>query len=182
MLSSVNRTHTQPYVVIVSDTLAGYNSPELLAAHLLQGPSGPLSITHGSYTVMSPTEYFARYHTDNTTVQDLADSILQARLAKLGAQSSVQPAASDTAAAGVLSPRTKVGDWSDRPFLAAHEIEEGLESGELLRGVVHFSTRGRREEAVVQVGAGGTELGTLIRLSGRQAMGRVMHGDHVAGA
>ncbi len=163
-------------------------------AHGQQGAGGQQGSGLRHYVVLPPALFFSRFYGGVPEVAELAEAVVQARLAhaleQLPAEERRRRAEEGAAAAAAAAGG---GGWHARRFLPPHLIEEGLEEGGLLRGVVHVGQRGGGEEAVVQVGGGGggggagavegggMALGALLRLSGRQAMGRCMHGDRVAG-
>ncbi|KAF5836943.1 hypothetical protein DUNSADRAFT_5220 [Dunaliella salina] len=127
---------------------------------------------------LSPAAFFGLFFRGGPSsgVFELFDSLLQTKCEQ--EQRAAAVAAGDEEAAAQAAAASQ----ELKPYWSQLMVEEGLMQGELLQGVLHVSMRNPRE-AVVQVGnvSANSALGRLVRVSGRQACNRALHGDTVAG-
>eukprot|EP00741_Cyanophora_paradoxa_P011248 tig00020554_g10867.t1 len=158
-------------LVIVSDDADSF------AAAAAEGDACP------GVEVLSSREFFARYHGSSAAVLDLYDSVSAAIAERREAEArgGGEGRRAGAAAAGALP--ASGGAYPEH--WAAGALEEAVESGALLRGVLAVSRRRPRSEASVRGagpawGAAGLREGEEVLVRGELARNRALHGDVVA--
>ncbi|KAK9809126.1 hypothetical protein WJX72_009740 [[Myrmecia] bisecta] len=109
--------------------------------------------------IMSVHAYFERYWQHCPAIMDLVDAIQQSK-----AEAAKQPAGAGSTYAAHLGPAS---------------LQEALQAGSVVQGVIHMSRRGPHE-ATVTVGSSAEAASQHIIIVGKQAVNRAMDGDIVA--
>ena len=144
-------------VVVLSDTLAARYSRPASDGAAAPPPSLPPGVE-----VLSAAAFFPRYYAHAPAVVELHDA--------LAAAAAERAAAAAAAASAAPSGALEAGPLSEA------ELEAGMASGELVKGVLAVSRRWPEEGTVRAEGS----AGGLVLLPSRASFGRAMHGDVVA--
>ena len=153
-------THLNPppcCVVVLSDALAARYSRTPANGDAAPPPSLPPGVE-----VLSAAAFFPRFYAHSPAVVELHDALAAA--------------AAERAAAAAAAALTAPSGAAEAGPLSEAELEAGMASGELVKGVLAVSRRWPEEGAVRAEGS----AGGLVLLPSRASFGRAMHGDVVA--